>query len=100
MKVRVKGLPPNTEFDFFVIQVPNTPFGLSWYQGDIETNDNGRGRKRRGTVADADALASHGVSRQSVGRRAREDSPETGGVSPSASATSRFPCSSARRKIV
>jgi hypothetical protein len=44
MKVRVKGLPPNTEFDFFVIQVPNTPFGLSWYQGDIETNDSGRGR--------------------------------------------------------
>jgi hypothetical protein len=43
MKVRVEGLPPKTEFDFFVIQVPNTPFGLSWYQGDIETNHNGRG---------------------------------------------------------
>jgi hypothetical protein len=26
-----------------VIQVPNTPFGLSWYQGDIETNHHGRG---------------------------------------------------------
>jgi len=25
MKVRVKGLPPNTEFDFFVIQVPEHP---------------------------------------------------------------------------
>lgn len=37
------GLPPNTEFDFFVIQVPNSPFGLSWYQGDIETNANGNG---------------------------------------------------------
>jgi hypothetical protein len=44
MKVRVEGLPPKTEFDFFVIQVPNTPFGLSWYQGDIETNQDGRGR--------------------------------------------------------
>ena len=43
MDVRVKGLPSNTNFDFFVIQVPNTPFGLSWYQGDIQTNDNGRG---------------------------------------------------------
>ena len=38
MKVKVWGLPPNTDFDFFVIQVPNPPFGLSWYQGDIETN--------------------------------------------------------------
>jgi hypothetical protein len=43
MTVRVEGLPANTEFDFFVIQVPNTPFGLSWYQGDIETNHRGRG---------------------------------------------------------
>jgi hypothetical protein len=43
MRVGVKGLPPNTEFDFFVIQVPNAPFGLSWYQGDIETNRHGSG---------------------------------------------------------
>ena len=33
MKVKVWGLPPNTDFDLFVIQVPNKPFGLSWYQG-------------------------------------------------------------------
>jgi hypothetical protein len=26
--------------DFFVIQAPNAPFGLAWYQGDIETNDS------------------------------------------------------------
>jgi len=44
MTVRVEGLPPNTEFDFFVIQQPNGPFGLSWYQGDIETNAHGVGR--------------------------------------------------------
>jgi hypothetical protein len=43
MKVKVWGLPPNTDFDFFVIQVPNAPFGLSWYQGDIETNKDGVG---------------------------------------------------------
>jgi hypothetical protein len=42
-KVKARGLPANTEFDFFVIQVPNTPFGLSWYQGDIETNRRGTG---------------------------------------------------------
>jgi hypothetical protein len=27
----------------FVIQVPNKPFGLAWYQGDMETNGSGRG---------------------------------------------------------
>jgi hypothetical protein len=43
MNVTVWGLPPNTDFDFFVIQVPRTPFGLSWYQGDIETNRFGVG---------------------------------------------------------
>jgi hypothetical protein len=43
MKVKVWGLPPNTDFDLFVIQVPNGPFGLSWYQGDIETNKDGVG---------------------------------------------------------
>jgi hypothetical protein len=46
MTVRVRGLPANTEFDFFVIQVPNAPFGLSWYQGDIETGSNGSGTGR------------------------------------------------------
>jgi hypothetical protein len=43
MKVKVWGLPPNTDFDFFVIQVPNKPFGLAWYQGDVETNRDGEG---------------------------------------------------------
>ena len=45
MRVRVKGLPPHTDFDFFVIQVPNAPFGMSWYQGDIETDGHGRGHR-------------------------------------------------------
>src|SRR5215475_2606689 len=43
MTVVVRGLPANTDFDFFVIQVPNGPFGLSWYQGDIETHAGGTG---------------------------------------------------------
>lgn len=46
MTVHVSGLPPRTEFDFFVIQVPKAPFGLSWYQGDIETNEHGEGTGR------------------------------------------------------
>lgn len=43
LHVEVSGLRPNTEYDLFLIQVPNAPFGLSWYQGDIETNSIGRG---------------------------------------------------------
>ena len=39
-------MPPNTDFDFFVIQVPKAPFGLAWYQGDIETNKHGVGHER------------------------------------------------------
>jgi len=44
MHVSVDGLPPSTEFDLFVIQVPNGPFGLAWYQGDIETDVDGHGQ--------------------------------------------------------
>jgi hypothetical protein len=46
MDVVVQGLPPHTGFDFFVIQVPKAPFGVSWYQGDIQTDKNGRGHQR------------------------------------------------------
>ncbi len=43
MDVAVQGLRPNTDFDFFVLQVPKAPFGVAWYQGDIQTDKNGRG---------------------------------------------------------
>lgn len=43
MVVQVAGLPPNAGFDLFLIQVPNPPFGLSWYQGDVDTNAKGVG---------------------------------------------------------
>jgi hypothetical protein len=33
----------NTDFTVFLIQVPNSPFGVSWYQGDISTNNKGSG---------------------------------------------------------
>ena len=46
MDVTVQGLPANTDFDFFVIQVPKAPFGVAWYQGDIVTDKNGRGHQQ------------------------------------------------------
>ncbi|MGV1010062.1 MAG: hypothetical protein ACOYBY_15880 [Dermatophilaceae bacterium] len=46
MDVNVSGLPANTGFDLFVLQVPDAPFGMAWYQGDIETDANGKGHGR------------------------------------------------------
>ena len=46
MDVEVDGLPANIELDVFLIQVPNAPFGLSWYQGDLETDAYGHGHAR------------------------------------------------------
>jgi hypothetical protein len=43
LEVLVQGLPPNTDFDLFSIQVPNGPFGLAWYIGDIQTDASGVG---------------------------------------------------------
>jgi len=43
LHVEVSGLPANVDFDFFVIQAPDKPFGMGWYQGDIQTDGNGRG---------------------------------------------------------
>src|ERR1700744_2967991 len=43
LTVLVSGLPPNTDLDFFSIQVQNAPFGLAWYNGDIETDSRGVG---------------------------------------------------------
>ena len=41
LNIFCSGLPPNTDFDFFVIQAPNGPFGLCWYQGDLESGPLG-----------------------------------------------------------
>ena len=42
MRVSADHLPRNTDFDLFVIQVPNAPFEISWYQGDLESNSAGQ----------------------------------------------------------
>jgi hypothetical protein len=43
LQVSIWGLPPNTDFDFFSLQVPHAKFGLAWYIGDIQTNAQGVG---------------------------------------------------------
>jgi hypothetical protein len=46
MDVTVNHAPKNTEFELFVTQLPNSPFGVSWYQADFETNNQGQGEVR------------------------------------------------------
>jgi hypothetical protein len=46
MSVDASGLPPNTDFDFFVLQIPNAPFGMAWYQGDVETDREGEAHQQ------------------------------------------------------
>ena len=46
MDVTLKNAPKNTEFELFVTQQPNKPFGSSWYQADFETNNQGQGEVR------------------------------------------------------
>jgi hypothetical protein len=43
MDVTVNHAPKNTELELFVTQQPNSPFGISWYQADFETNNQGHG---------------------------------------------------------
>jgi hypothetical protein len=43
LHVEVFNLPGKNDFVIFVIQVPNAPFGLAWYDGDILTDDDGHG---------------------------------------------------------
>lgn len=43
LHLEVSGLTPNNEFTVFVTQHGSRPFGLSWYQGEIDTNAKGNG---------------------------------------------------------
>jgi hypothetical protein len=43
MKVTIAGMPRGSDFDLFVIQQPNKPFGVSWYQSDVDAGSHGTG---------------------------------------------------------
>jgi hypothetical protein len=36
-------MPSHAEFDLFVIEQPNKPFGVSWYQTDVDADSHGVG---------------------------------------------------------
>jgi hypothetical protein len=46
MDVSVNHMLPKSDFDLFVLQLPTAPFGVSWYQADVPTNEDGHGHVR------------------------------------------------------
>jgi hypothetical protein len=57
MTVNLRGMPPNAGFDLFVIQQPTAPFGVSWYQSDIQANSNGFGSATVKGIFDAETFS-------------------------------------------
>jgi len=70
MTIKAHDLPPETPFVLFVTQVPDAPFGIAWYQSDLESDQSGnaevvvRGRFNEETFAlatgETDAPTPHG----------------------------------------
>ena len=57
MTVSLHGMPAHTGFDLFVIQQPTAPFGVSWYQSDIQVNGKGSGSATVTGVFDAETFS-------------------------------------------
>jgi len=57
MDVSVWGMPRNAEFDLFVIQQPLKPFGVSWYQTDVNADSHGFGHATVRGVFDVETFS-------------------------------------------
>ena len=57
MVVTVTGMPAKAGFDLFVIQQPAKPFGVSWYQTDIQANSSGTGSATVRGVFDSETFS-------------------------------------------
>lgn len=75
MTVEVYGLAPDTDYDFFITQVPHAKFGLAWYQSDLHTNHKGEGEA---TVRGIFSEETFTVSQDTVTTLGRENKPQTG----------------------
>src|ERR1051326_1866185 len=43
LTISVQNLAKNAGYDLFVTEIPNKPFGIAWYQSDLQTDSNGNG---------------------------------------------------------
>ena len=57
MRISLRGMPRRASFDLFVIQVPNKPFGVSWYQTDVNVGRHGNGTATVRGVFDSETFS-------------------------------------------
>ncbi len=57
MHVSIFGMPRNADFDLFVIQQPLKPFGVSWYQTDVNADRHGSGQATVRGVFDVETFS-------------------------------------------
>jgi len=57
MHVSIFGMPRHADFDLFVIQQPLKPFGVSWYQTDVNADGRGAGQATVQGVFDAETFS-------------------------------------------
>jgi hypothetical protein len=57
MQVTIFGMPRDAGFDLFVIQQPLKPFGVSWYQTDVDANRHGFGEATVRGVFDVETFS-------------------------------------------
>ena len=57
MDVSIFGMPRDADFDLFVIEQPNKPFGVSWYQTDINADHHGFGHATVRGVFDVETFS-------------------------------------------
>ena len=57
MDVSISGMPRDADFDLFVIEQPNKPFGVSWYQTYINADHHGFGHATVRGVFDVETFS-------------------------------------------
>jgi hypothetical protein len=57
LAVQVFNLAPNADYDLFVTQLPDAPFGVAWYQSDLHTNASGVGDVTVQGIFDAETFS-------------------------------------------
>jgi hypothetical protein len=57
MRVSIFGMPRHADFDLFVIQQPLKPFGVSWYQTDVNADGHGFGQATVRGVFDVETFS-------------------------------------------
>jgi len=75
LTLEVYGLAPDTDYDFFITQVPHAKFGISWYQSDLHTNRKGEGEA---TVRGIFSEETFTISPDTITTKGRENQNQTG----------------------